>query len=240
MVFFGFLYLFLFSNRLLPARKDVLEDFTQNNRQYLVETRLKENSSLIGKTVQTANLRNLHGLFLVEIIRNDFTITPVHPNEVLKHDDLLVFAGETEMIAELVNGNKGIELSELGMYARKERIEAVEIVISSNSSLISSSVKEARFRSRFDAAVIGVHRNGVKISGQIGNVKLQAGDVLLLMTGDDFNQHSRDTQDFYLISRIRDYHKLRTFETILVIGGLLAAILITIGNIKATAALFVI
>ncbi|NQV01701.1 MAG: SLC13 family permease [Bacteroidia bacterium] len=225
MLIIGFLYLLLFSKWLLPDKKDVLNEFTHNDREYLVETRIRTKSNLVGNTVHSAKLRNLKGLFLVEIHRNNIPISPVHPNEILQQDDMLVFAGETTMIAELVNANYGLELSEIGMYSRKTRIEAIEIVISYNSSLISRTVKEARFRSRFDSAVIGVHRNGEKISGKIGDVKLQAGDVLLLMAGNDFNQLSRDTQDFYLISRIRDYRRLKTWEIVLIIGGLLAAIL---------------
>jgi len=225
MAIIGFFYLLLFSKRLLPDKMDVLNEFTRNDREYLVETRIKTKSTLAGNTVQSAKLRNLKGLFLVEILRNNIPIRPVHPNEKLEQDDLLVFAGETNMIAELVNTTNGLELSEIGMYSRKNRIEAIEIVISYNSTLISRTVKEARFRSRFDTAVIGVHRNGEKISGKIGDVKLQAGDVLLLMAGNDFNQLSRDTQDFYLISRVRDYRRLKTWESVLIIGGLLAAIL---------------
>jgi len=225
MMIIGFFYLLLFSKRLLPDNAGVLNDFVANDREYLVETRIKTTSSLAGNTVQSARLRNLKGLFLVEILRKNSPIAPVHPNEVLEKDDLLVFAGETNTIAELVNSNIGLELSELGMYSRKERIEAIEVVISYNSSLISRTVKESRFRSRFDAAVIGVHRNGEKLSGKIGDVKLQAGDVLLVLAGDDFDQHCRDTQDFYLITRIRDYRRLKTWESVLIIGGLLAAIL---------------
>jgi di/tricarboxylate transporter len=227
MMVIGFIYLVFFSKKLLPDRKDVLNTFTQNSRQYIVHTRIKAGSGLTGHTVQSARLRNLKGLFLVEIIRNNIPITPVHPREELFADDVLIFAGETEMIANLLNANSGLELSEIGMYSRKSRLEVIEIVVSYNSSLISRTVKEAKFRSRYDAALIGIHRNGEKISGKIGEVKLHAGDVLLLLAGDDFNQHSKDTQDFYLLSRIRDYRKLKSYEVILLTGGLLAAILLS-------------
>ncbi len=227
MIFIGFIYLLLFSRKLLPDRGNALNTLSEKTRQYLVTTRIKSNSSLAGKTIQGAGLRNLKGLYLAEIIRGQEEIKPVHPNERLQKDDTLVFAGETETVVELVNTTNGLELSEIGMYTRKSRTQALEIVVSHNSSLIGRTAKEARFRSRYDAAVIGVHRNGEKITGKIGALKLKAGDVLLLIAGDDFRQRSRDTQDFYLISRIRDYHRLRPVQTWLILGGLVLAIVLS-------------
>ncbi len=227
MIFIGFLYLYFFSYRLLPKRKDVMNDFVENTRRYLVQTRIRTDSPLPGRTVQQARLRNLKGLFLAEIIRKENKIRPVSPHETLSSDDILVFAGDTNTIAELVKTRSGLELSELGMFSRKNHAEAIEVVISHNSTLAGRTIKEAMFRSKFDAAVVAIHRNGERISGKIGNIRLRSGDVLLLVAGDDFNKLSRNTQDFYLISRIRDYRRAKSYEPVLLIGGLIVAILLS-------------
>jgi di/tricarboxylate transporter len=226
MIFIGFFYIYFFSDKLLPERRDAYKDFVQNTRSYLVPTRIRTNSDLVGQTVQEAGLRNLKGLFLAEIIRGEKLIRPVAPYEVLQPDDVLVFAGETNTITELVNSNTGLELSEIGMYSRKNHTEAIEIVLSYNSTLVGRTVKEASFRSKFDAAVIAIHRNGERISGKIGDVRLAPGDVLLLIAGPDFNKLSNSTQDFYLISRVKDLRKPRLFEPILLVGGLIGAIIL--------------
>ncbi|HPE34053.1 MAG TPA: SLC13 family permease [Bacteroidales bacterium] len=226
MMFIGFLYLYLFADKLLPDRHDVYKDFEQNTRSYLVQTRIRATSSLAGMTIREASLRNLKGLFLAEIIRGGNQIRPVSPHENLRHDDILVFAGETTMITDLVNSNTGLELAEIGMYSRKSHTEAIEIVISYNSSLIGQTVKESMFRSKYDAAIIAIHRNGERISGKLGDVKIKAGDVLLIITGSDFNHLSQNTQDFYLISRIKDFRKPKFWEPYLVIGGLILSILL--------------
>ncbi|MBE0637952.1 MAG: SLC13 family permease [Bacteroidales bacterium] len=224
MIFIGFFYMYFFAQRLLPDRQDVYKDFVQNTRSYLVQTRIRSNSSLAGMTVKDASLRNLKGLFLAEIIRGQDQIRPVSPHEILHSDDILVFAGETNTITDLVNSNTGLELSEIGMYSRKSYTEAIEIVISYNASIVGQTVKESMFRSKFDAAVIAVHRNGERLSGKIGDVRLKPGDVLLVITGRDFNNLSKNTQDFYLISRIKDFRKPKFYEPYLVIGGLILAI----------------
>ena len=227
MIFIGSIYLVLFSRKLLPDKKDVMEDFVANTRSYLVHTRIRNNSTLPGKTIQEAGMRNLKGLFLAEIIRNNAQIRPVNPGERLRHDDVLVFAGETNTIAELVKTKSGLELSELGMFSRKEHTEAIEVVISHNSALAGNTVKDAMFRSKYDAAVVAVHRNGERITGKLGSVKLKSGDVLLLVAGNDFNKLSRNTQDFYLISRVKDYRRTKAYEPALLIGGLILAIILS-------------
>jgi di/tricarboxylate transporter len=227
MIVLGSLFLIFFSNKLLPSRMDVMDDFVENTRRYLVETRIRSESSLPGKSVKQAELRSLKGLFLAEIIRGDTRLRPVNPSELLQKDDVLVFAGDTNTIAELVRTRSGLELSELGMYRRKDHTEAIEVVISHNSNLAGNTVKDAMIRSKYDAAVVALHRNGERIAGKLGNVRLRSGDVLLLIAGSDFNKLSMNTQDFYLISRVKDYRRTKPYESVLLIGGLLLAVLLS-------------
>ncbi len=227
MIVLGSLFLIFFSNKLLPSRRDVMDDFVENTRRYLVETRIRSESSLPGKSVKQAELRSLNGLFLAEITRGDTRLRPANPNEMLQKDDVLVFAGDTNTIAELVKTRSGLELSELGMYRRKDHTEAIEVVISHNSNLAGNTVKEAMIRSKYDAAVVALHRNGERIAGKLGNVKLRPGDVLLLIAGNDFNKLSMNTQDFYLISRVKDYRRTKPYESVLLIGGLMLAVFLS-------------
>lgn len=231
MVLIGFFYLLFFGEKLLPDRKDLLSSFTANTREYLVEAQVRGKSKLIGKTIEEAGLRNLKGLFLVEIIRKSFRISAVAPDVILQKEDILIFAGDTETIAEMVNSDSGLTLPSVGMLYKKKKTEVVEIVISHNSTMINKTVKEIRFRAKYDAAVIAVHRNGEKISGKIGEIELKAGDVLMLFTGADFVSRSVHTQDFYFISKIRDFQKLETYKVVTLLGGTVLAILLAAFNI---------
>ncbi len=226
MIFIGFIYLLFFGEKLLPAKEDVLNEFSENTREYLVEAEIRKNSQLIGKTIEEAELRNLKGLFLVEIIRKSFKISSVKPNVILQQDDLLIFAGDTETIVEMINSDLGLRLPSVGMLCKKKQTEVVEIVISHNSSMINKTVKEIRFRAKFDAAVIAVHRNGEKISGKIGEIIIKPGDVLLLFTGADFVSRSNHTMDFYFISKVKDFQKLEPYKIWTLLAGPVLIILL--------------
>ncbi len=69
MIILGSIYLIFFGNKLLPARKDVFEDFSDKSREYLIEAQVQSKSKIVGKTIEEAGLRNLKGLFIVEISR---------------------------------------------------------------------------------------------------------------------------------------------------------------------------
>jgi len=224
MIILGTIYLLLFSNKLLPSKKDVISDFSTQTREYLVEAMVKTNSKFVGKTIGNAGLRNLKGLFLAEILRKDKRISAVSPYEIVREEDVLVFAGDTKTIAEMVNADVGLELTQIGMFSKKTHTEVLEIVVSHNSTLIDKTVRESGFRGKYDAAILAIHRNGERISGKIGQVKLKAGDVLLLLAGDDFAKRSADTHDFYLISKVREFRKLEWYQTAALFGGTALAI----------------
>jgi len=226
MIFIGLIYLIFFSKKLLPERKDAMEDFSAKSREYMVEVIVRKNSDIVGKSVGEAGLRNLKGLFLAEIIRESEVIRPVSPYTYIREGDILLFAGDTQTIVEMIDGNSGLQLKQVGMFVKKQHTEVLEIVISHNSTLISKTVKESNFRGKYDAAIIAIHRNGEKISGKIGEVKLNAGDVLLLLVGDDFNNLSSETLDFYLISKIKDFRKLEWYKVLALLGGTALAIIL--------------
>jgi di/tricarboxylate transporter len=227
MLIIGTLYLILFSKKMLPDRQDAMTNFSDKSREYLVEAEIRPKSEMIGKTIEQANLRNLPGLFLVEITRGEERLPAVSPSILLEAGDILVFAGDTGTIAEMINSSTGLTLKQVGMFRHKRHTEVVELVVSQNATLVNKTVKEANFRNLFDAAILAIHRNGERIPGKIGNVKLRAGDVLLVLAGEDFQERSRSSNEFYLLSRVAEFRNLKWYKNLALFGGLAAAVILS-------------
>jgi di/tricarboxylate transporter len=227
MTIIGYFYLLFFGYKLLPDKKALTDSYRTNTREYLIEARVRNNSHLIGKTVEEAGLRNLKGLFLAEIQRRSFKVSPVSPDMIIDQDDILVFAGDTEKIVDLLTSDSGLTLTEVGMLTKRKQTEVVEVVVSVNSSLINKSVKDINFRGKYDAAVIAVHRNGERLPGKIGSIILKAGDVLLVFGGKDFGSRTSGTMDFYFISKVKGVNKIEGYKTAVLIGGLVSAIVLS-------------
>ncbi|WP_456484570.1 SLC13 family permease [Desulfurobacterium sp.] len=222
----GIAYMLIWGHRLLPDRKDAVSAFLEKKKEYLVETIVPEGSNIAGKTVEEARLRNLKGLFLVEIIREKERITPVSPKDVIKENDVLIFAGETERIIKLVNGENGFKLPPVCSFG-DDKVELVEALVPQNSSLIGKRVKETNFRGRFDAAIVAVHRNGERLKGKIGNIVLKPGDLLLILAGKNFWDRVSDSDDIYVISRVREIVNIDQKKALPVLVGFFIAILLS-------------
>jgi len=230
MVLLGGLYLVFFSGKLLPDKRDPIENIKSNSRKYFVEVRVTKGSNYHNKTIEQANLRNLRGLFLVEIIRDNRSLSPVTPRTVIYEEDFLIFAGNTDTIADMIENKSSLQPSQLGMFLKRDKTELVEVVVSPNSELVDRTIKDSNFRGKFDAAILAVHRNGEKISGKIGDVKLLPGDLLLLITGEDFAQRTQDYNGFYELNKIRSINKTSKLQSLLVMGGLILSI--TLSSLK--------
>lgn len=231
MMIIGSIYLLIVGDKWLPDNADTLDEFAENSREYIVEAHVRPGSDLNGKSIGEANLRNLQGLYLFQIKRNGSKLAAVSSEFKLAEGDRLFFAGATETIADLILTNSGLTLPTVGMLSHKKQLEVVEIVVSHNSTLITKTVKEANFRGKYDAAIIAIHRNGERMTGKIGDVKVRAGDVLLLLGGDDFTARTQRVQDFYFISKVKEFRKQENYKIGLLLGGTILAVILSALNI---------
>ena len=223
----GVLYMLLFGHRLLPYREDLISSFLKGKRDYLIETNVPRFSPIIGKTVLEAGLRNLKGLFLVEIIRGSERIAPVSPKDVIREGDILIFAGDTNSIVELVKERGALSLPEVCSFALKnEKIEIVEALIPVNSSLVGKKVRETDFRAKFDAAIIAIHRDGERLKGKIGEMVLKPGDLLLLLAGKDFWSRVKDSDDIYVVNKVDETLTVDSKRALIFLGLFLFSILL--------------
>ncbi|MEA3265392.1 MAG: SLC13 family permease [Candidatus Fermentibacteria bacterium] len=232
MVFIGGMgYVLLLGYRTLPLRKSPSEKLADSPREYISSLIVHPDSDLVGKTVESASLRSLKDLFLVEILRGDSVIAPVVPAEVLEAGDQLLLAGNISAVAELAAGRKGLSLAGEENFPEAEKINVVKVVVSPGSSFIGMKVKNSNFRGRFDAAILAVHSQGKRQEGKIGDMKLRSGDLLLLVTGEDFAGSTGDIGDFLVISMIKQIHNIDLKKSIFITTASFSCILLSIFGI---------
>lgn len=193
-VILGTLFLSIFGPRLLPGY-DVKKD--TEDTHYFLEARVEADSPLIGRSIQENGLRQMEQLFMAELLRGKDLISPVTPREVLQAGDVLIFTGNMHDVHEL-NHFKGLSIFDDSHCTLQNNL--TEVVVSHESNLLGKTIKEAEFRTKFDAAVVAVRRGSEKLSGKLGNIRLQAGDTLLLAAGEDFSKRDNLKKNFYFVS----------------------------------------
>jgi di/tricarboxylate transporter len=206
----GVLYLITVGWRLLPDREAPGDLIGENRREYMMAMRVEDDCPLADRSVEDAGLRELPGLFLVEIDRDGRVITPVAPDVPIRRGDVLVFAGVVSTIVDLqrIRGLVSVEEEQASVLASQRRT-LVEAVVSNSSPLVGNTVKGVSFRTVYDAAVIAIHRNGERVAGKIGEIQIRSGDTLLMQTAPGFLRAHRNSPDFYLVSDVGDGDKPR-------------------------------
>ena len=195
----GIAYLYFVGYRLLPERKDRIDELRGHLKEYIVETELYPGSPLAGKTVQEAGLRSLKDLFLAEIIRGERVITPVAPDMILEERDTLFFSGNTSAVLRFLNEGRGLQLPLHERLGNVGHFHFTEAVIPANSGLIGVRIKDSDFRRRFNASIVAIHRNGKRVPGRVGEIELSGGDFLLLLS-DGKNPIPSDDRDLYILA----------------------------------------
>ncbi len=224
--FAGLVYLLVIAPRWLPDRQEPAEILGEHRREYTSSMIVEPDCPLIDQTIEQAGLRHLPGLFLVEIDRRGRIITPVGPEEVIRAHDRLVFAGVVSTIVELqrIRGLVAATDDESPVPNQPDH-RLIEAVVSLSSPLVNQSVRDANFRTVYDAAVIAVHRNGERVAGKIGEIVLRAGDTLLLQGAAGFVRAHRNSSHFYLTSEIAETQAPRYDRAWVAVGVLAAMVL---------------
>ncbi len=223
----GLVFVLLTTRWLLPDRSSPLRR-PEQAREYTLEMLVAHDSPLVGKNLEEAGLRNLPDAFLAEIERGGTVLPAVSPRVRLQADDRLLFVGVVESLVELVR-LRGLvpapdQLFKLDAPRAERRF--FEVVLSPSCPMVGKTIREGEFRTRYDAVVIAVARNGERIRGKLGDIRLRLGDTLLLESRPSFITRQRNSQDFLLVSEVRDAtvpRHDRAWVAVVILVGMVAA-----------------
>lgn len=225
----GGAFLVLFGHRLLPDRGGISEELDLV-REYGVEMELVAPGPLVGKTVAEAGLRALSYGYLTEIDRGGRLITVVDPDRTLQGGDRLYFVGAPECASELrrIQGLKPANGNVHKLEVENHQRCLVEVVLGPEFTALGKTVRDSRFRTRFNAVILSVSREGKRVPGKLGDITFRMGDTLLLEASEQFVEQYRFRRDFLLVSALNDstppdFHKAPRALGILAVMVLLSA-----------------
>lgn len=211
---------------LLPDRSAPSDDLAQA-REYTVEMLVAESSPLAGRTVTDANLRELEGVFLIEIERDGRILTPVGPRDIVEAGDRLIFTGDINSVLDLQK-LPGLAMSHDRHFARAEHPgqRFFEAVVADSGPLTGRNLKQADFRNRHRGAVVAIHRAGSRLTGKLGEIVLRGGDVLVVVAEPGFRARTRYLPDFALVAPLGETAPVRRFGVRLVEATVLGLIVV--------------
>jgi len=198
----GLVMIVMLAPNLLPERRRPRE--VQSGRAFTVAMTVDPGGAIDGSSVEEAGLRQLRGVYLAEIHRAGGTIAPVRPAQTLRADDRLLFAGRVDDIVDLQSkiGLSPAETDAVAALRNRKDAGFFEVVIGPSSPLVGRTAVEMDFRSRYQGAILAIHRSGQQVNEKLGSVRLRSGDTLLVVAERDFRARWRDAEEFLLVSRL--------------------------------------
>jgi di/tricarboxylate transporter len=184
----GLAYLAIAAPRLLPERKSPHSDNMDpayELKDYVSEVVITPGSSLIGTTLRSSQLQRKFDIDVLELIQNDIHFPQPLANKVLSAGDVLLVRGNREDLLKIKNEREIDILPDVLFKDLQESLNTgeetiAEVLVLSNSNLIGSTLKDIRFRQRYNATVLAIRRGEELIRERMGKVPLRFGDVLLV------------------------------------------------------------
>ena len=179
-LFIGVLSIIAMRN-LLPDRK-APESAFESTSEYTVELLVPSDNPNIGMTINEADLNNVRGGNLIEVVHFDEFVSPAGGDEILMGGDRLIYSGQIDEILELKKSH-GLVNADHYVFTLSEIDKNRQLrtaYVTFGSSLIGKAIGNTNFEKDYGLVLVAVARSGKRIEQSPREVVIQAGDTLLL------------------------------------------------------------
>ncbi len=170
--------------RLIPRRKgqQSAKDLFEIDA-YITEVRLPESSPLVGTLLLELGQYAENSINVLSLVRHGERRMALPPDTQFQAGDILIIQTDTEHLSALLN-KTGMELvgsKKTGMDALETRdMTLMEVVVKADSMLENKSALSLDLRRRYAVNLLAISRRGKRLHSRLNQIRLQAGDVLLL------------------------------------------------------------
>lgn len=236
----GIIYLAFVAPYLLPRRKASNRDRLNQDydlRNYLSEVVVTPQSNLINQTLRESEIQRKFDLDVLELIRDKVRFAQPLADKKLKSGDILVVRSSRDDLLK-IREERGLDILPDVQFkqeeAKTESLESVlttgeekiaEVLILSNSRLIGTTLKDLRFRQRYNVTVLAIRRGAELVQGRLGRIPLRFGD-LMLVQGPKQSFVGLQTTRELLVLEERDAETLRPDKAKIAVAIVAAVVLL--------------
>lgn len=201
----GFLYVIFVAPKLLVDRSGIAKRLAgSGGKQFLFQMELAPDNGLVGQHAVAGMFPGLKDVTVRMIQRGHLKLLPPYDDITLSVGDIVMVAATRSVMTELLNASPDLVANAEGEggaedeQAGQRRVIA-EAVIAPASRMDGRTLAQSGFRAETGCSVLGVQRRSRMIRAALNALRLEAGDVLLVM-GERHNVLDlRDNQDVLLM-----------------------------------------
>jgi di/tricarboxylate transporter len=198
----GCLYLLVFGRWLLPGESDSEQQLYETGH-FVTELRVGSTSTLLGKSVEAAQLNQRHQVYVLELWREGARLWSPR-SETLREDDVLLIRGQWPALEKL---QQEMRLT-LNTSSRAQadippddKQVMVEVMIAPNSVIAEHRLAALDYRLPDHTRILGVQRRDHIIREKLGDIVLQVGDILLLVLPESESAELRRNRNIIVLSK---------------------------------------
>ncbi len=231
----GIAFLTLAGARLLPDRTpsnaqmitrltgSELEDIYELG-QRLWEARIQPDSALVDQSLEVIDLGRSLGITVAGILRNGTSIFSPDPDTIVRRGDTLLLVGRADRVAQLTEQGLALCREAVDEHISQRGVRLVEIVLAPHSAAVGRSLRELDFRKKYHLTALAVRRLQHSHRTDIGDLKLQFGDSLLVVgDAEDINKF-HDNTDFIILETSLSDQPVNRLQAAIVVAVIAAAI----------------
>ena len=180
----GFVYMLTVGRKLLPARDSQVIDLSNlEEREFLTQVIVQPGSPMAGRTLTETLFKEIKEARVVEVRRRGTPLDTPLDELVIEERDRILISVHGEGFQELKDTD-GLLLTayqnlKLETLERRPAL-LMEGIIGPQSRMIGKSLKELKFRQRFGVLILGIHRQSGEFRKNFEDVRIHAGDSLLI------------------------------------------------------------
>ena len=203
----GAVYIIFASPFLLPTRVSLEDEVSEAGRQYIAQIRVTDNHPLEDVKPVAGLYPALQNVTVRMVQRGEQSFLPPF-EDALHSGDVLIVAATREHLSKLLSSSprylEGM-LNIAGFHDETRAPEASdtivisEAVIAPGSRMIGRNIEQIGFRRQTGCLVLGVQRRSRMIRARMLDIRLEAGDVLLLFGYEADMRELRNNRDILLL-----------------------------------------
>jgi len=156
-----------------------------NLEGYIAEAKVSETSSIVGKRVNELDeLSEENGVAIIGVVRRGQRLPGMARRQVLKKNDVLVLEASPAALEKFI-GAVGLNYAGAkklgGGLLGGGNLSLVEAVVPEGARIEGRSSLSVRLLYRHAVTLLGVSRQGQRFRDRVRDLKIEAGDVLLLI-----------------------------------------------------------
>ena len=203
----GAAYIIFFSPILLPKRQSLESEVSEAGRQYIAQIQITEKHPLRGEKSIAGLFPGLKDVTVRMIQRGDSSLLPPFEHQ-LELGDILIIAATRKSLSRLLSTDqKYLEgmLNIAGFHDESrldqgpQTIVISEAVIAPGSRMIGRNIEQIGFRRQTGCLVLGIQRRTRMIRKRMLDIRLEAGDILLLFGYERDMSALRNNRDVLLL-----------------------------------------